>query len=282
MSATAPLTRSPVIELRNVSKTFGEVRSLSDINFSVYPGEIVGLLGDNGAGKSTLVKTIARELEPLTGTLTEGKGLHIGYFAQQELDVLRPADTPLELFRITAVFQHLGIMIAFEHYRVEIVQHGHHVRRLRAGIGQQAKAAGAIAENKLRGLARIMRHGIRFDLDGINRKFFCAIEHPDIINTGETRNRGLQGAVGQPDRRFEFARETRDATNVIVMFMRNQNGIYRFGSDTQSCQPANGIGKTKPAISQYPRASRLDQQPIALTAAAQRCEPHHARMRRRS
>jgi simple sugar transport system ATP-binding protein len=50
--------RTPVIELKNVSKTFGEVRSLSGVNFKVYPGEIVGLLGDNGAGKSTLVKTI--------------------------------------------------------------------------------------------------------------------------------------------------------------------------------------------------------------------------------
>ena len=48
----------PVIELRGVSKTFGEVRSLSGVNFAVYAGEIVGLLGDNGAGKSTLVKTI--------------------------------------------------------------------------------------------------------------------------------------------------------------------------------------------------------------------------------
>mgnify|MGYP006272621033 FL=1 len=34
--------RTPVIELRNVSKTFGEVRSLADVNFSVFPGEIVG------------------------------------------------------------------------------------------------------------------------------------------------------------------------------------------------------------------------------------------------
>jgi len=50
--------RVPVIELRNVSKTFGEVRSLAEIDFAVYPGEIVGLLGDNGAGKSTLVKTV--------------------------------------------------------------------------------------------------------------------------------------------------------------------------------------------------------------------------------
>ncbi len=54
-SGAAP---EPVIDLRNVSKTFGEVRSLSGVDFVVHPGEIVGLLGDNGAGKSTLVKTI--------------------------------------------------------------------------------------------------------------------------------------------------------------------------------------------------------------------------------
>lgn len=48
----------PVIELKNVSKTFGEVRSLVDVDFELNPGEIVGLLGDNGAGKSTLIKTI--------------------------------------------------------------------------------------------------------------------------------------------------------------------------------------------------------------------------------
>jgi simple sugar transport system ATP-binding protein len=46
----------PVIELRNVSKTFGEVRALVGVDFQVARGEIVGLLGDNGSGKSTLVK----------------------------------------------------------------------------------------------------------------------------------------------------------------------------------------------------------------------------------
>jgi simple sugar transport system ATP-binding protein len=49
---------TPVIELRNASKTFGEVRALSGVNFRVNPAEIVGLLGDNGSGKSTLVKTV--------------------------------------------------------------------------------------------------------------------------------------------------------------------------------------------------------------------------------
>jgi ATP-binding cassette subfamily F protein 3 len=63
---------------------------------AVNAGQRIGILGANGQGKSTLVKTIARVLPPLSGTLTEGKGLAIGYFAQRELDVLRPQDNPLE------------------------------------------------------------------------------------------------------------------------------------------------------------------------------------------
>ena len=69
---------------------------LRGISRSVLAGQRIGILGANGQGKSTLVKTIARDLQSLGGTITEGKGLRIGYFAQQELDVLRPQDTPLE------------------------------------------------------------------------------------------------------------------------------------------------------------------------------------------
>ena len=69
---------------------------LTGVNRSVLAGQRIGILGANGQGKSTLVKTIAREMKALAGTVTEGKGLNIGYFAQQELDVLRPADNPLE------------------------------------------------------------------------------------------------------------------------------------------------------------------------------------------
>ena len=79
----APAGTPPTVIVRNVSK-------------AVNAGQRIGILGANGQGKSTLVKTIARTLAPLGGTLTEGKGLNIGYFAQQELDVLSPESNPLE------------------------------------------------------------------------------------------------------------------------------------------------------------------------------------------
>ena len=72
-----------------------ETTIVRGIERSVLAGQRIGILGANGQGKSTFVKTVAHELAPLAGTMTEGKGLAIGYFAQQELDLLSPADGPL-------------------------------------------------------------------------------------------------------------------------------------------------------------------------------------------
>ena len=66
------------------------------ITRSVMAGQRIGILGANGQGKSTLVKTIAHALQPLGGEFTEGKGLSVGYFAQQELDLLSEDDTPMQ------------------------------------------------------------------------------------------------------------------------------------------------------------------------------------------
>jgi D-xylose transport system ATP-binding protein len=69
---------APVLTLEGVSKSFGPVQALSDVDFEVHPGEVVALVGDNGAGKSTLVKTIAGIHEPDAGTISfEGKPVHI-------------------------------------------------------------------------------------------------------------------------------------------------------------------------------------------------------------
>ena len=55
----AASTRRPLLELHGVSKRFGAVQALSGVDFEVFAGEVVGLVGDNGAGKSTLIKCIA-------------------------------------------------------------------------------------------------------------------------------------------------------------------------------------------------------------------------------
>ncbi|MBB3211911.1 ATP-binding cassette subfamily F protein 3 [Herbaspirillum sp. Sphag1AN] len=65
------------------------------IDFSLQTGQRIGLLGVNGAGKSTLIKTVASELDPLSGTAQFGKGLVIGYFAQHQVEMLRHDESPL-------------------------------------------------------------------------------------------------------------------------------------------------------------------------------------------
>jgi len=76
------------------------------ITRSVLAGQRIGILGANGQGKSTLVKTIAHAIAPLGGEFTEGKGLSLGYFAQQELDLLNEDDTPLQ--RMVRLARELG------------------------------------------------------------------------------------------------------------------------------------------------------------------------------
>ena len=73
----------------------GEKVIVRGIDRSVLAGQRFGILGANGQGKSTFVKTVARMQRAMGGTITEGKGLSIGYFAQQEMDVLRPDEGPL-------------------------------------------------------------------------------------------------------------------------------------------------------------------------------------------
>ncbi len=73
----------------------GENIIVRGVNRSVLAGQRIGILGANGQGKSTLVKTVARMQRAMGGKITEGKGLTIGYFAQQELDVLRLDEGPL-------------------------------------------------------------------------------------------------------------------------------------------------------------------------------------------
>jgi len=63
-------TREVVLSLRGISKNFGAVSALTEIDLDVHAGEVVALVGDNGAGKSTLVKTLAGVHQPSSGSIT--------------------------------------------------------------------------------------------------------------------------------------------------------------------------------------------------------------------
>jgi D-xylose transport system ATP-binding protein len=88
----------PILSLRKVSKNFGAVAALTDIDLDVYPGEVVALVGDNGAGKSTLIKTLAGAHSPTSGTI---------HFEGKEVVMSGPSDA-LEL-GIATVFQDLAL-----------------------------------------------------------------------------------------------------------------------------------------------------------------------------
>ena len=85
----------PLLVIADAGAGYGHKTVLSGISLTLRPGERVGLLGRNGAGKSTLVKLLAGDLAPMAGERREGHGLAIGYFAQHQLEQLRPDESPL-------------------------------------------------------------------------------------------------------------------------------------------------------------------------------------------
>jgi D-xylose transport system ATP-binding protein len=85
---------TPLLELRSVSKSFGSVQALTDVDFEVRRGEVMALVGDNGAGKSTLVKCIAGTHTPDGGEI---------FFEGDEVNIHGPRDAA-----------HLGIEVVYQ------------------------------------------------------------------------------------------------------------------------------------------------------------------------
>jgi len=95
---TLPSERQPLLQLRGISKAFGAVQALSNVDFEVYPGEVVALVGDNGAGKSTLIKVMAGIYIPDSGEV---------WFEGRHVPVHGPRDSAT--LGIATVYQDLAL-----------------------------------------------------------------------------------------------------------------------------------------------------------------------------
>ncbi|HEX4858358.1 MAG TPA: ATP-binding cassette domain-containing protein, partial [Usitatibacteraceae bacterium] len=84
-----------LLHLKEAALGYGATTILDPVEWRLFYGDRIGLLGPNGAGKSTLVKTLAGELALQRGGRYEGQGLKIGYFAQHQLEILRPGESAL-------------------------------------------------------------------------------------------------------------------------------------------------------------------------------------------
>ncbi len=91
-----------LLDAEDLRLGYGPRTILDEVKFLIRSGDRIGILGVNGAGKSTLVRSIAGDLAPAAGELRRGSGLAIGYFAQHQLDQLRPDESPLQHLRRVA------------------------------------------------------------------------------------------------------------------------------------------------------------------------------------
>lgn len=104
-------TSDPLLSVDDLALGYGDETILSNVSFSLHPGDRIGLLGKNGAGKSTLLKGLTGILKSQGGRRVTGAHLRIGYFDQQQLDVLDLEASPLlHLQRLTPTAREQSVL----------------------------------------------------------------------------------------------------------------------------------------------------------------------------
>jgi D-xylose transport system ATP-binding protein len=98
IAAASSDARRPILELRGISKRFGAVQALTEVDFEIYASEVVALVGDNGAGKTTLIKCLAGTHKPDEGTI---------YFHGEPVKINAPSDATR--LGIETVYQDLAL-----------------------------------------------------------------------------------------------------------------------------------------------------------------------------
>ena len=87
---------NPLLKIEEADIGYGDKVVIRNASLSISPGDRIGLLGPNGAGKSSLIKVLSGQMPALSGKLLCADALHIGYFAQHQLEQLRLDDSPLQ------------------------------------------------------------------------------------------------------------------------------------------------------------------------------------------
>ena len=85
-----------LVKFSNINKSYSQNEILSNLNFTIYRGDKIGVLGDNGSGKSTLAKLIAQQIKPSSGEIFHAENLSVQYFSQDRKE-LNNSKTPYEL-----------------------------------------------------------------------------------------------------------------------------------------------------------------------------------------
>ncbi len=99
---------APMFEARGVSKAYGHVNALMNVDFEVRPNEVVGLLGDNGAGKSTLIKILSGVVDPDEGTfLRNGEEVDIGSRRKSETAGIQTIYQDIALVRSMSIMRNI-------------------------------------------------------------------------------------------------------------------------------------------------------------------------------
>ena len=175
-------------------------------------------------------------------------------------------DSLLERMRIIAVRQQVEIMIAFENQRVTARKAPLDAARRRAKIGQHAQSPRAIGDDELHGLARVMRHRERMDLERADGEHVMAVETEHMVHLGEVSGDGHQRAECRPHRNAMTGRESGHTADVIGMLVGDENRRQRIGHEAKTRKPHRRVANAKAAVDHD--AGAAASQAIAFAAAA--------------
>ena len=156
MTATAPSPAvAPMLELRGVTKRFGELTAIEDLTFAVSPGEFVAIVGPSGSGKSTILSLIAGLDRPsaglvhLRGETIGGPSIHVGYMLQKDLllpwrTIRHNVEFGLEARPVKRAERRERAMRELARCRLEAFA-DHYPRQLSGGMRQRAALARTLA-----------------------------------------------------------------------------------------------------------------------------------------